>query len=141
MKRVNAILTTLLLIATVAILFSIFKNDDHSLGGNYYYLPKYEAIDIGYPGGAIIYKSMQKNVFTDVKIYGDVIGVNANNEFIIAIQRKDLTIDSSDNSELKHRYFIIVKKQDKVYGPYTKEEFQEVKKELGVPKSLFVKKE
>ena len=51
--------------------------DDQNLGDNYYYLPKYEAKDIGYPGGAIVYKSAEKNIFKEVKIEGEVINVKS----------------------------------------------------------------
>ena len=41
---------------------------DANLGDNYFYLNRDEAIDIGYPGGAIIYKATQKYNFSDIKI-------------------------------------------------------------------------
>ena len=47
-KLIIAIIVTVLL---CGILFFIFRTDEQDLGDNYFYLPKYEAIDIGYPEG------------------------------------------------------------------------------------------
>ena len=94
---------------------------DAYLGNNYYYLNKFEAIDIGYPNGAIIYKSQQENVFQNVIVHGNVVNVNFNEQFILAKQ-----------SPLKNPtdtvYFIILKKLDKVYGPLKANSFTNMKK-------------
>ena len=63
------------------------ENDNQELGDNYYFLHDYEAVDIGFPDGAVIYKATQKNVFNNIKIHGNVVGANSNNDFIIAIQK------------------------------------------------------
>lgn len=121
-------------------LLLVFGRDEQDLGDNYYYLPEYEAIDVGYPGGAIVYKSSQKYLYSDIKIKGDVISVNSNKDFVIAIQK----IDSS-NMEKTHsvivdlQFYIIVKSSDLVYGPYSKKEYLQKRKELGVPNKLRLK--
>jgi hypothetical protein len=102
-------------------MLSSCKWSDAHLGDNYYYLNKYEAIDSGYPDGAIIYKSQQENVFQNVMVNGNVVKVNFNDQFILAKQ-----------SPLKHPtdtvYFIILKKLDKVYGPLKADSFINMKK-------------
>lgn len=75
---------------TIGIVFFITKTekDTETLGDNYYYLSPYEAIDVGFPEGAIIYKSSQKNLFSDIKIQGEVISINYDKDFIVAVQQK-----------------------------------------------------
>jgi len=127
------------------VLFFIWGVDEQNLGDNYYYLPKYEAVDIGYPGGAIIYKSAQKNIFSDIKIHGNVISVDNNKDFIIAIQNADSSNIEKTNSSIAEKnslnYFIIVKKSNLIYGPFNKEEYLQKRDELRVPKELKLKEE
>lgn len=134
-----------LVVLFFSILFFIWRIDEQYLGEDYYYLPKYEAIDIGYPGGAVIYKSKQKNVFSDVKIHADVISVNNNKEFIIALQKIDSTNIEKTNPNILDKdsllYFIIVKKSDLVYGPFSKMEYLKKREELKISKKLVFKKE
>lgn len=134
-----------LLLTLVVLYLSLGLKSEQYLGDNYYYLPKYEALDIGYPGGSIIYKSDKKNVFVDVKIPNEVIMVNKNKEYIIAIQQDHSAHNTSmptnilDSSNLN--YFIINKHTDIVYGPYTKTEYLKKKSELKIPHSLVFKGE
>jgi len=132
-------------ILLLGILIFILRSDEQDLGDNYYYLPRYEAIDIGFPGGGIIYKSTQKNVFSNIKIYGNVINVNTNEDYIVAIQNADTsyiaTTHSTDAKKESLQYFIIQKKSDLVYGPYTKEKYLQKREELEVPKELQLKVE
>jgi hypothetical protein len=119
-----------------------FCTDNASLGEDYYYLPIYEAKDVGYPGGATIYKSPQKNVFRDIKIQGDIINVNYDKDFIIAIrENKDSLIIEKQglNMDKFFQYFIIEKKSDKVFGPFNKEEYLQKRSELNVPEELELK--
>lgn len=139
-KNIIAIVIMLLLVVLCLILG---RDNEQDLGDNYFYLPKYEAVDIGYPDGAIIYKSAERNVFSDVKIHKNVITVNKNKNFIIAIQQDDsLNIKSiyptaQDNKRL--HYFIIVKQTDMVYGPFSKNEYLKKREELKVPTNLKLK--
>ncbi len=123
------------LLVVVSVVFIInFMEDAHTLGNDYYYLPLYEAIDIGFPGGSVIYKSYQKNVFTDIKIRGEVTAVNYDDNFIIATQQKK---ENAENySDKTVNYFIIVKITDDVYGPLSKTEYIQKRKYLGVLKEL-----
>lgn len=110
-------------------MLSSCKWSEANLGDNYYYLNKYEAIDIGYPNGAIIYKSQQEDVFQNVMVPGNVVNVNFNDQYIIAKQ-----------SPLKYPtdtvYFIILKNVDKVYGPLKADSFANMKKVLKITLKL-----
>ena len=119
------------------VLFLIIKTDEQTLGENYYYLPEYEAYDVGYPEGGIIYKSSEKNLFSNVIIHGNVIRMIDNGDFILAIQLKN---DSTriDKKQLLH-YFIIEKKSDIVHGPFDKEKYLQKRQELRVPEELKLK--
>lgn len=130
---------TIVVILLMVVLYLLWgRTNEQDLGDNYYYLPEYEAIDIGYPDGAIIYKSAQRNVFSDVKIHRTVIGVNKNKDFIIAIQHDDsVNVKCMQSTVLDSiHYFIIAKQTDKVYGPFSKMDYLKKRAELKVPKEL-----
>lgn len=131
------IIAIIVLLIVCGVLFLITRTDEQTLGENYYYLPEYEAYDVGYPEGGIIYKSSERYLFSNIIIHGNVIRMNDNKGFIIAMQLKN---DSTkiDKNELLH-YFIIEKKSDLIYGPYKKEEYLQKREELGVPKELQLK--
>jgi hypothetical protein len=137
------IISILILTCCAIIIFMFWGSDKQDLGGNYYYLPKYEAIDVGYPGGAIIYKSPKKYLYKDIKIYGNVISVNSNKNFIIAIQETDSSNANEINSIIVKKrylkYYIIAKETDSVYGPYGKEEYLQKRMELNIPQKLILK--
>lgn len=101
---------------------------DRELGDGYYYLPKYEAVDVGYPE-AIVYKSGQEYHFKDVKIRGDVVEVKADSKFIIA--QRDPLVGVDINAGFIE-YYIILKKNDSLIGPLTNEKFEETTESLGV---------
>ncbi len=137
---------TIVIILLVVFLYLIWGGaNEQDLGDNYYYLPKYEAVDIGYPEGAIIYKSAQRNVFVDVKIHRNVTSVNKNRDFIIAIQQDDsVNIKNKQSNVLDDddlHYFIIVKFTDIVYGPFSKIEYLKKRDELKIPHSLKLQNE
>ena len=123
-----------------AVLFFIWGINDHYLGDKYYYLPKYEAIDIGYPGGAIIYKSPKKNLFQYIKVRGNIKEVVFDKDFIIATRNEDTPYLGKAHSGVAKKkslhYFIIVKRTDLVYGPYSENEYIRKREELGVPDKL-----
>ena len=103
---------------------------DRELGDGYFFLPKYESIDVGYPDSeAIIYKSDQEYLFSDIKIRGDVIEVNSNSRFIIAKRDPLLSLDKNSG---KIEYYIIDKKIDKTFDPLTKDDFIKQTKNLGL---------
>lgn len=134
------IIICILIVSILILLYFIWNKSEQELGDSYYFLPKYEAIDIGYPGGAIVYKSSHKYVFSDIKITKDVICAKSNGDYIIAIQqtkshnRDRAQTDSMIDDSLK--YYIINKKLDKVYGPYSKDEYLEKRVALKIPKKL-----
>ena len=126
---------------TIGIVFFITKTekDTETLGDNYYYLSPYEAIDVGFPEGDIIYKYYQKNLFSDIKIQGEVISINYDKDFIVAVQQKKSSAELVKDKMLY--YFIIEKKLDNVIGPLSKQEYLKKREELGVPRELKLKEE
>ncbi len=131
----------LLNVASICFYF-IGCSEQRYLGENYYYLPVYEALDMGYPGGAVIYRSEQVNYFDDVKICGDVIDVEFDEVFVLAIQdpNQNVLCDKKTETYLTDvvglNYWIIAKQEDIVYGPYSKEKFQTARIILKVPTDL-----
>jgi hypothetical protein len=126
----NKIITITISLLLIILFFG--GDDGQDLGNDYYYLPDYEAIDMGFPGGAIIYKSKQKYVFNDIKVYKNVVNANSNNDFVLAIQKLDDFSIEKDSLQ----YYIIVKKTDLVHGPYNKKKYSQKREELGVPEKL-----
>lgn len=119
----------------ITIVFFLFAGcNERDLGDNYYYLPEYEAIDVGYPY-SLIYKATQEYSYNDIKIQGNIVGVNHNDEFIIVTQRKDSTGVNNDNLQ----YYIIIKNGDLILGPYNKEVYFQKRIELDLPKRLTLK--
>lgn len=100
---------------------------ERDLGEGYYFLPKYESVDIGYPNEeAIIYQSKEENQFNNIKINGDVVEVKSNSKFIIA--KRD-PLKSRDINTGIIEYYIILKKNDSLIGPLEKRAFhEEIKK-------------
>jgi len=122
--------------------FIYFYPDHDYLGDDYYYLPPYEAIDVGFPGGAIIYRSPQKYSFNKIILQGEVIDIKHNEDFIIAVQQKEATSDLAEHKNGPGRkklgYFIIDKKKEILFGPFTKSEFLQKCNEQGVPQDLVI---
>ncbi len=120
--------TTRLLILIFALI--CFSCSNRDLGDGYYFLPKYESVDVGYPNGeAIIYKSNQEYIFSEVKIRGDVVNVKSDTEFIIA--KRDPQISRDNNTGLIE-YYIIIKKNDSVIGPLNQEIFKKTIGDNGI---------
>lgn len=74
------------------------------------------------------YTRIEKINDTKIIIGNELNGIAWDKNFICARQTKD-----------KDYYWIIELKNDKVYGPFTKEEFKLKKEELGVSKELKLK--
>jgi hypothetical protein len=131
-------------LAIIILIFFICScRDERNLGDNYFYLPMYEAKDIGHKG-SFIYTSHYKNVFSNIIIESNVIDINVNKDFILAVQkldtgnlevRADIIIDT-ELEEKDLRYFIIVKFTGSIYGPYSKEKYLLKRNELNIPKEL-----
>ncbi len=128
-KLIITIFVTIFISST---LYLILDSDEQNLGDNYFYLPEYEAIDFGFPNGSVIYKSEQKYIFTNVKIQGDILLVNSDENFIVAIQKI---------KNINKQYFIIEKKTDLIHGPHNKKDYLQKRAELGIPEGLKFKEE
>lgn len=109
-------------------------NDDRRLGNGYFLLPKYEAIDIGYPNGeAILYRSTEEYLFDDIIIAGDVTEVNHNSKFIVA--KRNPHNDRGTNSG-QVEYYLILKEKDSLIGPLDAIAFEHVKERFQVELEL-----
>lgn len=141
MKKWIIAIVVILLFVVLYLTWRRFNEQD--LGDNYYYLPEYEAIDIGYPYGAIVYKSAGRYIFSDVKIHRNVTRVSKDKNFIIAIQQDDMVNTKATQANMVDsnylHFFIIVKETDKVYGPFSRIEYLKKREELKIPHSLRLK--
>jgi hypothetical protein len=109
-------------------------NDYRKLGDGYFLLPKYEAIDVGYPNAeAILYKSTEAYSFDEIIIAGDVIEVDHNSKFIVA-NRNPLIEWKTNSGQLE--YYLIIKENDSLIGPLSRTEYEETKEELQVELEL-----
>lgn len=109
----------------LTIIFLKLEWSNENLGNNYFYLDRFESIDIGYPGGeAIIYKSSQKNVFSNVLLTAYDFKVKHNEKHIII---KQLFKKNTD-----FNYFIIEKNIDSIWGPMDQQSYLNKKAELNI---------
>ena len=107
------------------------------LGNGYYYLSNYDAIDVGYNEGSLIYKSTQKSYYQTILIQGGILEVTKDRDFILVGQNKQQV-------DLKHKtavyyYWIINKNNSEIFGPLTFDDYLKKKKELAVPETLKLK--
>ena len=114
---------------------SFWSNEE--LGNGYYYLPDYEAIDIGYCKGSTIYKSIQKDYFQTVLIQGGILEVMKDRDFILVGQNKQ-QFDLKQKTAVYY-YWIINKNTSEVFGPLAFDDYLTKKKELGVSEKLKLK--
>lgn len=133
----------LIFLVNFLLLFFSSCRDEMDLGDHYFYMPKYEVIDIGYPEGAIIYKSSEKNLYQHIILENEVLEAKSNENFIIAIQNKrefnPMEKGENLNNVDQFKYYIIDKHKDRLFGPFTKENFFEKRKELNIPDNLKLK--
>lgn len=128
---------TLLFLSCLVMAASCSFWSDEELGNGYYYLPDYEAEDIGYCEGSTIYKSIKKNYFQIILIQGGILEVTKDRDFIVVGQNKQQ--DDLSYKTKVHFYWIINKNNSEVFGPLTFDEYMVKKKDLGVPKDLKLK--
>lgn len=57
------------------------------LRNGHFFIDEFEALDVGYPGGAIIYRSYEQYYFEEILIQQSVLEAKSDNNFIIAVQR------------------------------------------------------
>jgi hypothetical protein len=137
----KAIVIFVVFCTVLYVIFFMRSDDKQILGDEYYYLPRYEAIDVGFPGGAIIYKGIQKYHFQEVKVKGEVLDVDYDDNFIVAVRLpvnslrvQEPQLDEDDFDSLQ--FYIIEKKSDLIHGPYTEQEYIQRRGALGVPEKL-----
>ena len=138
MKKVPIVVGGVLL---TGLILSGCGASEQELGDGYYYLPHYEAVDVGYSGGATIYQSNQRYVFNTVLVQGGVVEVQKDNHFIIAARNtkwEPRTGESVAGAAAKEllQYYIIVKTTGTVYGPLDKEAYARKREAIGVPEGL-----
>lgn len=111
------------------------------LDDGYFYMPQYEAIDVGFPYGSAIYKSDRINHFSKdcILMNGGIIDVNHNDSFILVGQNRSQT-DNETEKDVAY-FWVVVKNTSDVYGPMSFEQYLAKKKELGVPDRLRLKYE
>jgi hypothetical protein len=129
MRKISKII--LLLFISLLIGCSFFF-DKEKLGDNYYYLSIFDAYDVGFEKGPIIYKSNQKMVFEKIIIEGDVVEVNYNDNYIIAKKANHIEFRKEYFNDEKVEYFIISKKSDSIFGPYNEMWYKVKKMELNL---------
>lgn len=114
-------------LATIVIVFLLSgcKWSNADLGDSYYYLESAEAIDIGFPDGAIIYKSTNQYVFKDIKVSREVIQVEHDDTYILAKQ-----VCCGDGSDTN--FFVINKKSDMVYGPLNADSLEMIRTHFNI---------
>ena len=111
------------------------------LGEGYYYLPEYEAIDVGYSGGATVYQSYARNYFDNVLVEGGIVQVQKDTRFILVAQKTPGTPRTAHSgagaaATAGLGFYIIVKSSATVYGPLDKDAYARKRKALGVPEGL-----
>ena len=135
------ILVLFVFIVPIFCIISCIPFSEQDLGNGYYYLPEYEAIDIGYPYGSTIYKSDKVLCFhrDNILISGGIIEVDHNDSYILVGQNKSQADDEFDGDV--NYFWIVVKMSSDIFGPLSFEQYLEKKKELGVPERLRLKYE
>lgn len=107
------------------------------LGNGYYYLPKYEAIDVGFPKGSVIYQSNNRKIYSNVLIESGIIEAKSDRRHILVGQNREKK-DSKDDTVVSFLW-IIDKKTNIIYGPLSLDDYLLKKKELGVSNNLQLK--
>ncbi|ACU05857.1 hypothetical protein [Pedobacter heparinus] len=74
----------LLALFLVLILFSCTQRNPSK---NYYYLSEYDALDVGYPYGSIVYKSTKEYHYQKVVVFSDVLMYKSDSRYILMEQR------------------------------------------------------
>ena len=118
--------------ALLSISCSVIGSDEQDLGDNYYYLPEYEAIDVGFTDGPIIYKSKEKYLFSDIKLRGNINKVEHDDSFILVSKISE----DSLGQRRQLLYYIIIKATDSLSGPFDEEQYLERRNRFKIPKNL-----
>ena len=92
--------------------FLSWRNNDN-LGSGYYYLSDFNAMDVGYPYGSIVYKSNQENLYKKIIIYSKIEYINYDEEYICIVQKPNKSLMKKklkDDFEFWNRYYFSNKK-------------------------------
>jgi di/tripeptidase len=122
-KTICAIMRTLIITFITILISGCSGNAD--LGNSYYYLDTFEAIDVGYPYGAIIYKGDTENHFDTTIISREVVQVIRTQRYIFAKQ-------IASENKLDTNCYVIDKTTDKVFGPVKTDSFAKLKNSLTI---------
>ena len=79
---------------------------------DYYYLPEEESKDVGYPYGAIIYKSDKEYAFENTIVYSDVEECVSSDKYILVYQKPNKILISKligDNLKILDSNLIMTK--------------------------------
>ncbi len=120
----------MLFVLVAGLLILVTRADNQKLGDGYFYLPNYEAIDVGYPDGSIIYKSTKKNLYKEVVVRDNILSVVSDRRYIGVYAKGDLADPQPASGD---RFYLVDKISGKVYGPLGDQAFLGIINELEVP--------
>lgn len=148
MKRIVKITTCAIANALALWLWVALALADTDCGDNYFIQDAYRVQDFSLAAGTCLYRSNSSawipSVFPDerVVIYSGLVDFKHTRRFIIVSQNKEMKDsfvygDSNDGyyreNSNPYYYWIIDKRSDEVYGPMTKAEYIQRRRELKVP--------
>lgn len=117
------------------LIFSCSSDYTKNLGASYFY--RYEANDL---------RDILCEKAGGGEVPADVISYNYNTDFIIALQKPRLPQDplyektyTYYKGDTINYFWLIIKKERKVFGPLDEKSFNQLRKKLGVPSSLLLK--
>lgn len=105
----NSTVTKMKKVFIIFVFLLLSCDNEAVLGNNYYYLTDYEALDVGYPHGSIVYKSDRINSFDDIVVYSDIEKCIYNSEYILISQipNKSLMLGQlREDLEFWNAYFL-----------------------------------
>jgi hypothetical protein len=112
-----------LILTLIILIISSCSSDESDLGQSYFYLDSFEAKDVGFPDGPVIYKSTEKYLFQKIVIGREVVQVQHNDNYIFAKQ-----VATDNNGDTNN--YIIDKLHDILYGPMTADSLTSLKRTL-----------
>ena len=104
-------------------------------------MPKWVAIDVGNPYGSMIYKSRERDAYSqdDIIVNQGILQVVSDEFFILYVQNKSQNDSEKDN--IPYYWGIIQKEPTERLGPYDYHDYCNAKNILGVPNNLRLKYE
>ena len=141
-KRVIVPIMVLVISSALIMLFCFVSTSEiKNLGEDFYYLPKWVAIDVGNPYGSMIYKSRERDAYSqdDIIVNQGILQVVSDEFFILYVQNKSQNDSEKDN--IPYYWGIIQKEPTERLGPYDYHDYCNAKNILGVPNNLRLKYE